>query len=246
MNLFKSRRRLATLLTGIGLAAGVALGCSTPEQVERVEPQRPAAVSADRPGSAPAAQQAPPAAREAASEQTTTAAQVAPPAAKDATSAETAPAATAVTPAAKETTSDETKATSPTSPSGETTSTESQQAPTDRASQDASQTAALVGDQGAEDTTAFPATDSRPDDTYDIEFEGKRYTLWQATSKDGIPAVFNPGFISAQLGDDFVSNGDMVIGVSINGDHRAYPVPYMSTREIVNDVVGGKPVAITW
>ena len=37
-----------------------------------------------------------------------------------------------------------------------------------------------------------------------------------------------------------------VLGVSIHGDSRAYPIPFMSAREIVNDSIGGKPVAVTW
>jgi hypothetical protein len=37
-----------------------------------------------------------------------------------------------------------------------------------------------------------------------------------------------------------------VIGVEINGESRAYPIPYMSAHEIVNDVVGGRRIAATW
>ena len=37
-----------------------------------------------------------------------------------------------------------------------------------------------------------------------------------------------------------------VIGVNINGESRAYPIPYLSAHEIVNDVVGGQPIAATW
>jgi len=37
-----------------------------------------------------------------------------------------------------------------------------------------------------------------------------------------------------------------VLGVSINGDSRAYPIPYMSAHEIVNDEVGGQLIADTW
>ena len=33
---------------------------------------------------------------------------------------------------------------------------------------------------------------------------------------------------------------------SIEGDARAYSVPLLSRHEIVNDVVGGKPIAVTW
>jgi hypothetical protein len=37
-----------------------------------------------------------------------------------------------------------------------------------------------------------------------------------------------------------------VIGVSINGDSRAYPIPFLSRHEIVNDEVGGRLIAATW
>lgn len=37
-----------------------------------------------------------------------------------------------------------------------------------------------------------------------------------------------------------------VLGVSINGESRAYPIPFMSAHEIVNDEVGGQLIAATW
>jgi hypothetical protein len=40
--------------------------------------------------------------------------------------------------------------------------------------------------------------------------------------------------------------GERVIALEINGDARAYPINILSSHEIVNDVVGGQPVAITW
>ena len=38
----------------------------------------------------------------------------------------------------------------------------------------------------------------------------------------------------------------LVLGLSINGDSRAYYVPSLSAVEIVNDTVGGQPLAVTW
>jgi hypothetical protein len=64
--------------------------------------------------------------------------------------------------------------------------------------------------------------------------------------KDGIPAIFNPTFVSAEEGAGQLRDDDLVIGVSINGDHRAYGVPFLSSHEIVNDTVGGRPIAVTW
>lgn len=37
-----------------------------------------------------------------------------------------------------------------------------------------------------------------------------------------------------------------VIGVSINGESHAYPIPFLSRHEIVNTELGGKLIAATW
>jgi hypothetical protein len=64
--------------------------------------------------------------------------------------------------------------------------------------------------------------------------------------RDGIPAILDPGFVSAQASGDQMLPNERVIGLSINGDHRAYPLNLLSRHEIVNDTVGGAPVAVTW
>ena len=63
--------------------------------------------------------------------------------------------------------------------------------------------------------------------------------------KDGIPSIDNPQFSSV---DDarFVSDSDTVIGLEINGESKAYPIFILVWHEIVNDDVGGVPVAITY
>ncbi len=57
--------------------------------------------------------------------------------------------------------------------------------------------------------------------------------------KDGIPSIDKPEFATALVGDKFMKPGELVIGVDIGGDRRAYSVPLLSSHEIVNDVVGG-------
>ena len=44
----------------------------------------------------------------------------------------------------------------------------------------------------------------------------------------------------------FVRPDDWVVGVNINGDIRAYPHPILTSHEIVNDIVGGVPIAVTF
>jgi len=63
--------------------------------------------------------------------------------------------------------------------------------------------------------------------------------------KDGIPSIDNPKFAKATEAN-FMSNSDIVIGLEVNGDARAYPLSILVWHEIVNDKVGGLPVAITY
>ena len=64
--------------------------------------------------------------------------------------------------------------------------------------------------------------------------------------KDAIPAILEPEFVSVSEADLWMSSEEGVLGVSIGREDRAYPVSMLSRHEIVNDVVGGEPVAVTW
>jgi hypothetical protein len=63
---------------------------------------------------------------------------------------------------------------------------------------------------------------------------------------DAIPAIDNPQFLSAEEADQFYDPQELVMGVSFNGDSRAYSAPFLSNHEIVNDTVGGVKIAVTW
>ena len=64
--------------------------------------------------------------------------------------------------------------------------------------------------------------------------------------KDGIPAIFDPEFVSADEAVGFLRDDDQVMGVVINGDARAYGTAFLSSREVVNDTVGGRAITVTW
>ena len=76
--------------------------------------------------------------------------------------------------------------------------------------------------------------------------EGLELELVTLLGFDAIPAILRPDLVSADEADSRMAPDDQVLGLSINGDHRAYSVPLLSRHEIVNDVVGGVPVAVTW
>ena len=62
--------------------------------------------------------------------------------------------------------------------------------------------------------------------------------------KDGIPSIDEPQF--AAVDDVDMEDREPVIGFSVGDDIRAYPLRVLMWHEIVNDVVGGIPVAITF
>ena len=64
--------------------------------------------------------------------------------------------------------------------------------------------------------------------------------------RDSIPAIDDPQFEPAEAANTHLPPTERIIGLIINGDARAYPITILSSHEIVNDSVGGEPVAITW
>ena len=64
------------------------------------------------------------------------------------------------------------------------------------------------------------------------------------TLRDGIQPIYEPGLTTPD--NIALAPEEMVLAVEINGDARAYPIEPLVSYEIVNDVVGGVPVAITW
>jgi hypothetical protein len=64
--------------------------------------------------------------------------------------------------------------------------------------------------------------------------------------KDGIPAIDDPQFESIAAAAEWLTDRDPVIFFAHNGVERAYPLSILIWHEIVNDVVGDKPVAVTF
>lgn len=63
--------------------------------------------------------------------------------------------------------------------------------------------------------------------------------------KDGIPSIDTPKF--TRVNDaTFLGDGDLGLLLTIGNDTRFYPFRILNWHEIVNDTVGGKPVAITY
>lgn len=64
--------------------------------------------------------------------------------------------------------------------------------------------------------------------------------------RDGIPAVDSPAFLPVSA-EDRIGDREPVMTLELDGETpRAYPIRYLMWHEIVNDVVGGLPVTVTF
>ena len=78
------------------------------------------------------------------------------------------------------------------------------------------------------------------------EFSASDGDLITVRPRDTIPAILDPVFASIEEASEWMEPGELVLGLEIDGDARAYPIKVLSWHEVVNDVVAGKPVAATW
>ena len=62
---------------------------------------------------------------------------------------------------------------------------------------------------------------------------------------DGIPPIDDPKFLAPEDAT-FLADREPVLAVEIDGDAKAYPLQIMTWHEIVNDEIGGVPVAVTY
>ncbi len=71
--------------------------------------------------------------------------------------------------------------------------------------------------------------------------------VWGGVQKDGIPDLRDPPLVSPEeAAGAYIRPGDRVFGVSINGEHRAYPLRIVNAHEMANDVLGGEPISLAY
>ena len=77
-----------------------------------------------------------------------------------------------------------------------------------------------------------------------VLIDARPYDLTNARCRC-IPAVDNPTVVPASQAD-WPADDDIVFGVEVNGEYRAYPRQIMEVREMVNDTLGGRDLAIPY
>ena len=69
--------------------------------------------------------------------------------------------------------------------------------------------------------------------------------VWGGVRKDGIPALTDPKHIAA-ADATYLQDDELVFGIEIEGDARAWPLRILDWHEMLNDVVGGVPVTLAY
>ena len=95
-----------------------------------------------------------------------------------------------------------------------------------------------------------PALDAQSSSEWRTDFSIHSVPLEEILSggppKDGIPAIDRPVFETARQADRWLKDRDPVAVVRMGGVVRAYPLSILVWHEIVNDVVAGTPVTVTY
>ena len=102
----------------------------------------------------------------------------------------------------------------------------------------------FVGNEQSTSQTATPSA-GQPLATSEARVTEVPRTNWsQLLSRDAIQPIYDPQFVSAQEAD--YSDNELVMGVAIDGEAKAYPVGLLNSREMVNDELAGIPFLVTW
>ena len=80
----------------------------------------------------------------------------------------------------------------------------------------------------------------QPEGVRELDPDEYRDTGWV----DAIAPIYDPQIVASTESKLF--DEELVMGVEINGQSRAYPIRLMAFREMANDVVGGVPVLVSW
>lgn len=91
---------------------------------------------------------------------------------------------------------------------------------------------------GASETETAPTTsgETRAEDA-DVSAGSRRNSRF-------VP-LDNPEVVTAEAAT-FLEPDDRVLGLTANGESRAYPINMMTFHHVANDVVGGLPVLVTF
>ena len=76
--------------------------------------------------------------------------------------------------------------------------------------------------------------------------EVKGHTMYTLMPPGGIPAIFEPEFVSFEEADKTYYADEPLIAVAVGDEAKAYSTWHLDHHEIVNDYIDGRAITITW
>jgi hypothetical protein len=84
----------------------------------------------------------------------------------------------------------------------------------------------------------------RPEPKVHGAFDGD--TMYTVLPPGMIPAIMDPEFVTGEEAAEQMSPDEMIMGIMLGGETRAYSLWHLDAHEIVNDTIAGVPIAATW
>ena len=98
-------------------------------------------------------------------------------------------------------------------------------------------------------TPAAPDTETAPtaaiEPQSDVPRPGERGDAVGLGRNTRFVPLDNPAIVSAEAAT-FLQPADRVLGLTVGGESRAYPINMMTFHHVANDVLGGLPVLVTF
>lgn len=103
-------------------------------------------------------------------------------------------------------------------------------------------------------TPQAPPPAPAPEEEYEIKTtsDGTKYIVnpvkivGGGPPKDGIPSIDDPKFVSFKEAEEWIEDNELVLAIIYKGVKRVYPLQIMVWHEIVNEVIAGDPLLITY
>ena len=91
-------------------------------------------------------------------------------------------------------------------------------------------------------STIGPGTGASSERRVEVAFHQSR--LYGTLAFDDVTPLNSPAFAPAR--ESLLHDDTLIVGVALGGEAKAYPITVLEHHEMVNDIVGGVPVLVTW
>ena len=68
----------------------------------------------------------------------------------------------------------------------------------------------------------------------------------QGRPRDYFSVIEDPQYLTVEQAGDLMSDDEVVLGLELGGESRAYSINHLDDHDMVRDEIGGQPILVTW